>query len=84
MNARDPEGAHAHSANHRSDIETSTCCGCFFCLSIFHFADVAEPEWIDEDSTLLCPFCSVDSVIPSGVGYPITKEFLAEMKKLWF
>jgi hypothetical protein len=46
-------------------------------------------EWIDEDKegvgqTALCARCGVDSVIGSGSGFPITAEFLTEMKKHWF
>jgi hypothetical protein len=41
-------------------------------------------QWIDEDNTALCPFCGIDSVIGSGSHFPITREFLEQMKAYWF
>jgi hypothetical protein len=79
--------AHAHSANHRLEIEKSDLCGCFYCCAIFKPAEIKE--WVDENSegvgqTAVCPECSIDSVIGSRSGFPITSEFLAEMKRHWF
>ena len=36
------------------------------------------------EETALCPYCGVDSVKCESSGYPITKEFLAEMRARWF
>lgn len=86
--------AHAHSANHRLELEASLLCGCFHCLSIF--APAAIDEWIDsppdapddgaqdDGTTALCPRCGIDSVIGSASGYPITVEFLGAMRRVWF
>jgi hypothetical protein len=41
-------------------------------------------EWVDDETTLLCPFCGIDSVIGTASGYPITREFLAQMREHWF
>ena len=58
-------------------------CGCFYCLEIFSPSKIEE--WLkDTKGTALCPYCYVDSVIGKYTGYPITKEFLAEMHKEWF
>lgn len=83
----DVSGAHSHSANHRVEIENSLTCGCFYCTSIFD--PIVIEEWIDEDDdgigqTALCPKCGIDSVIGDKSGYPITKDFLSEMKRHWF
>lgn len=79
--------AHQHSSNHRNEIEESEKCGCFHCFSIFSpkFID----EWVDEDengvgTTAMCPDCGIDSVIGSKSGFPIEREFLKRMRKLWF
>lgn len=69
---------------HRAEIEASDKCGCFYCLRIFTVADHPSAEWVDDDSTLLCPFCGIDSVIGSASGHSITGPFLAEMRKHWF
>jgi hypothetical protein len=76
--------AHKHSIRHRAEIEASDKCGCFCCSRIFNLADHPHAEWADDNSTLLCPFCGIDSVIGSASGYPISVEFLDEMGRHWF
>jgi len=41
-------------------------------------------DWVDDDKCALCAKCGIDSVIGSASKYPITKEFLSEMKQYWF
>lgn len=74
--------AHSHSSNNRKEIETSNICGCFYCLEIFS-PDTIE-EWINEETTALCPYCEIDSVIGSASKFKIEKNFLEEMKDYWF
>jgi len=78
--------AHKHSSNHRQEILRSEMCGCFYCLDIFNASEINE--WTDDKDevgqTALCPKCGIDSVIGSSSGYPITQEFLQEMKLHWF
>jgi hypothetical protein len=76
------EAAHKYCSMHRGEIERSTICGCFYCLSIFPPSEIVE--WIDEGQTAMCPRCPVDSVIGSASGYPITAEFLQRMHDKWF
>jgi hypothetical protein len=82
----DPIQAHGHSIRHRDEILASEICGCFFCCQTFTPAEITD--WIDERTgdghTALCPHCGVDSVLGSNSGYPITPEFLSEMRKQWF
>lgn len=74
--------AHKHSHLHRAEIEKSKKCGCFYCLSIFPPSEIND--WTDVNDTAICPYCWVDSVIGDSAGFPITKEFLQEMKDYWF
>jgi hypothetical protein len=79
--------AHAHSSNHRSEVETSDICGCFYCCALFTSSEIKD--WIDEDKegigqTALCPRCGIDSVIGSKAGFPIKTDFLDQMKNHWF
>ncbi len=78
--------AHKHSSHHRKEVVHSETCGCFYCLSIFQPNEIEE--WIDErdgiGQTAMCPKCSIDSVIGSNSGFPITKEFLEKMHQHWF
>ena len=82
MNEPDFIAAHKHSSRHRTEIEESNLCGCFYCLQVF------EPSiidfWIDDKTTAMCPRCGIDSVIGSKSGYPLTVEFLQQMKNHWF
>jgi len=82
MTEPDYISAHKHVSKHRSEIEESELCGCFYCLQIYQPSIIAS--WIDDESTALCPHCGIDSVIGSKSGYPITVEFLREMKNHWF
>ena len=86
--------AHMHSSVHRTELNASSICGCFYCLSTF--APTKVTEWVDYPpdtpeekeaelgTTALCPHCGVDSVIGDASGFPITKEFLTQMKSYWF
>jgi len=82
--SHDVDAAHKHSARHRSELENSTKCGCFYCLETFKLPDISEPEWIDDDTTLLCPFCGIDSVIGDASGHPLDSSFLQLMRARWF
>ncbi len=57
----DQRSFHAHSSKHRSEIEQSALCGCFYCLEIFSPADVEE--WCDDGETVICPKCGIDAVL---------------------
>jgi hypothetical protein len=76
--------AHGFSINHKTQILNDKKCGCFYCLEVFSPNDIKE--WIKDkiDYTAKCPFCGIDSVICESSGYPITKEFLLQMKEYFF
>ncbi|MCZ8537225.1 cytoplasmic protein [Paenisporosarcina quisquiliarum] len=67
---------------HRNELEDSQLCGCFYCLQTFPPSKIEE--WVDNEQTALCPECGIDSVIGDKSNYPITKEFLQGMNKIWF
>ncbi len=78
--------AHKFSSKHRTELEKDKVCGCFDCLRIFSPSEIEEwvPETPDgECVTAVCPYCGDDSIIGESSGYPITPEFLFEMKKRW-
>lgn len=75
--------AHEYSSNHKNALIKDFKCGCFYCLRIFSPKEIHM--WIkDTSGTAVCPYCSIDSIIGESSGYPITKDFLAEMRKYWF
>jgi hypothetical protein len=82
----DLESAHKHSSDHREEILASELCGCFYCGKNFTPAEIKE--WIDQQkgvgTTAICPGCGTDSVIGSASGFPLTPEFLQQMRDRWF
>lgn len=75
--------AHSFSMNNGPMLRQDKRCGCFYCLRVFDPSEIEE--WIeDERDTALCPYCGIDSVIGESSGYPLTREFLAEMQQYWF
>jgi len=74
--------AHKHSSNHKDEVLSSQKCGCFFCIEIF--TPDAINEWVDGGRTALCPYCGIDSLIGDKSEYPVTKNFLKSMNKVWF
>jgi hypothetical protein len=57
-------------------LENSDYCGCYHCTKIF--TPELITDYVDNGQTALCPFCQIDSVIGSSMGYTITTEFLEE------
>lgn len=66
------------------DLLASDRAGCFFCLSIFNPHNLHNwlQENIDDPGVILCPYCGIDSILTSNMGYPVTKAFLANLH-LW-
>lgn len=65
----------------RQEIEQSQNCGCYNCIKIFSVNEVVK--WTDQNRTALCPFCSVDSLIPDSV-VSLNEEILTKAQKYWF
>ena len=74
--------AHKHSSDHRSELLASDLCGCFYCLEIYDPGEIED--WVDDGKCALCPRCGIDSVIGAKSGFPITHEFLKQMRIHWF
>ena len=75
--------AHNKCTNNRPYLQSSKLCGCFYCLSTFSPDEITDfiPDSL---GTARCPNCGIDSVLPDSEEYPLTKEFLSEMKRVWF
>lgn len=80
--------AHEFSSGHKAALERDRVCGCFYCLKIFSPSEI--DTWLfgdnpcDRDGTAVCPYCGVDAVIGESSGFPVTEEFLGEMRRVWF
>ncbi len=78
----DVVAAHKHSSRHRKEIESSSTCGCFYCLATYPPSAISD--WCDGGETALCPRCGVDSVIGDASGYALGGDLLHRMKSHWF
>jgi hypothetical protein len=72
-----------HCGRHRQEILSSSFCGCFSCLNLFPPSTI--DYWTDLDETgtgltAMCPCCGLDTVIGDKSGFPITQEFMREIK----
>jgi len=89
------EAAHAHTSFHREAIEASEHCICGYCHE--RFPPIAIQEWTDwlpsvpdtersdgNGQTAICPYCSVDAVLPDSVGLDLSPDFLARFHQHWF
>lgn len=76
--------AHKESFKNKESILRSQVCGCFSCLKTFAPGEVTFREEMDGQQTAWCPYCDIDAVLGDATGYPITSDFLKEMKKEWF
>ncbi len=76
------EEASKYSIRNRKQVENSSICGCYYCLKIFKPKEIND--WIDNDTTAMCPYCDIDSVLGNASGYEITEEALEELHKYWF
>ena len=77
------EEAHDSSSNHREQLEAGISYGCFYCISIFYKSTPIK-EWVDKNTTALCPKCGIDSILPKSQSYPLTSHFLSAMHDYWF
>ncbi len=57
-------------------------CSCYYCLKTFKTAEI--DEYIDDESTALCPYCGVDSVVCFEDGSLPSIEVLKEWHQFSF
>ena len=77
------KSVHKYCSNHKSELDKSILCGCFYCCQTFQTNEIMD--WIEDkdDSTALCPKCGIDSVLSDE--HPIKDyDFLKQMNSYWF
>ena len=64
-------------------------CTCLYCGTTFEYNLIKD--WINDknDKTAICPYCNIDSVVPTEVNnnvdkYVLTKEMQEEIKNIYF
>ena len=76
------ESLHQQCSGHRHALEKVTRCGCFYCQRFFLPSEILD--WCDSDTTALCPFCGIDSVIPESEDVMLTADLIQDMHAYWF
>lgn len=79
------KAAHDRKWRHRTLIEDSNLCGCFYCITLFDKSYIKE--WIrtwEGGGMALCPFCGIDSVMGSKAPFNMMFGFLRAMNRYWF
>lgn len=74
--------AKLRASRHRTQLEASTRCACFFCFRTFSVTDITS--WIEANQTALCPRCGLDAVLGNGAGHTIDDRFLRGMHAHYF
>jgi len=82
MNEVHLKQAPMYAMKNKLRIESSTRCGCYYCLEIFPKEEIAE--WTDGHETALCPHCHVDSLIPDATGFDLNTQNLKTIHDFWF
>lgn len=78
--------AHMMSMYNESSIKKSHMCGCFYCGSVYP-AELVEDftrEFNGNESTGICPYCMIDSVLADADWKDLSPEFLEKMRKFFF
>ena len=65
----------------RHHLEQTDKCGCYYCLRIFSPKDI--DEWVDANSTAICPFCGIDAVVPFQLDLDIDLDTFHDKLKIW-
>lgn len=62
-----------------NSIVKSNQCGCYNCTKTFTPDMIGE--YIDNGQTAVCPYCGIDSVLGSSMGYDLNLNFLTKLKE---
>ena len=60
------------SLHNRSEIKEGVPCVCYFCLRTMDGSEIEE--WADDGDTALCPFCTIDAIVPNETDVDNLKQ----------
>ena len=66
----------------RQLVSAGTNAGCFHCLKIFLVSEIKD--YTDNNQTVICPYCQVDSVLGDSCGFQLTEEILKKANQFWY
>ncbi len=74
--------AYKHTLNNRKELEKSTTAYCICCRT---FVDPSKiSEFVDDDTTGICPYCYVDALIGDACGIKLTDKLLTDLHYKYF
>ena len=76
------EKLHSYASNNKKMIEESEYCYCFHCMKKMNSNEITN--YLENENTALCPYCSIDSIIPDNIDEKIDDKLLYLMNKYWF
>jgi hypothetical protein len=71
------------SLNNLQQLKDSKWAGCYFCLTIFE-ASMVTDFTCSTDTSGICPYCFIDSVLGDMISFKINQENLLQLKQYWF
>lgn len=74
--------AHMHTIHNREEVEASQSCCCISCRTFFKPSEIES--YTDEDTTVICPYCSTDAVLGDACGIKLTDELLEQLHNKYF
>lgn len=73
------------ATHNRTSVQRAKRCGCYYCLEIFNPQEVNEHTLEPGgESTVICPKCGIDSVVPETEAEVITTELLSRVHDIMF
>lgn len=76
------EKLHTRASNNKELIMNANKVYCFHCKKEMSYKDIVE--YIDNDSTGICPYCGVDSLLPDSMDELKDEEIINDMNRYWF
>jgi hypothetical protein len=68
--------------NNRKLVEQSVKAGCFHCLKIFNVSEIKN--YTDNEKTIICPLCGIDSIVGDMCGFELSEEILQKAHQFWY
>ena len=68
--------------NNKQIVHQGSKAGCFHCLRIFDVSEIKN--YTDNEKTVICPLCGVDSVVGDMCGFELNEDILKKAYKPWY
>ena len=63
-------------------VKQSQKAGCFHCLNIFDTTEIKS--YTDNNQTVICPKCGIDSVVGDMCGFELNEQILKNAHQFWY